>query len=82
MCVEHWEIITDNLKKAGWSFGSVSALDCEGRTIWLADARRDDGKRLRAIALAGWPAFCETRLVAKKDENTCAARFSASRTAL
>jgi len=23
----------------------VSALDCEGRTIWIADAHRDDGKR-------------------------------------
>ena len=23
----------------------MSALDCEGRTIWIADAHRDDGKR-------------------------------------
>ncbi len=22
----------------------MSALDCEGRTIWIADAHRDDGK--------------------------------------
>ena len=25
--------------------GWVSALDCEGRAIWIADARRDNGKR-------------------------------------
>src|SRR5262245_46131165 len=40
-----WEIIADNLSKAGWSYGYVSALDRQGRTIWIADAHRDDGKR-------------------------------------
>jgi len=25
--------------------GWVSAIDSEGRTIWIADAHRDDGKR-------------------------------------
>ena len=25
--------------------GCVSAADAEGRTIWIADAHRDDGKR-------------------------------------
>jgi hypothetical protein len=42
--VKRWEIIADNLRKAGWSWGCVSDLDCEGRTIWIADAHRDDGK--------------------------------------
>jgi hypothetical protein len=23
----------------------VSAVDCEGRTLWIVDAHRDDGKR-------------------------------------
>jgi hypothetical protein len=36
------EIIADNLSKAGW--GCVSAIDSDGRTIWIADAHRD-GKR-------------------------------------
>ena len=36
-----WEIIADNLKKAGWSWGCVGALDTQGRTIWIADAHRD-----------------------------------------
>jgi hypothetical protein len=43
--VKSWEIIADNLNKAGWSWGCVSALDREGRTIWVADAHRGDGQR-------------------------------------
>jgi hypothetical protein len=34
-------VIADNLSKAGWSWGCVSAVDSEGRTIWIADAHRD-----------------------------------------
>src|SRR5205823_11054560 len=30
----------DNLSKAGWSWGCVSAIDSEGRTILIADAHR------------------------------------------
>jgi hypothetical protein len=41
----------DNLKKAGWSWGCVSALDSEGRTIWIVDAHRGDGKRFSMLAL-------------------------------
>ena len=44
--VKYWEIIPDNLSKAGWSWGCVSALDSQGRTIWIADAHCGDGKRL------------------------------------
>ena len=33
-----WEIIADNLSKAGFSMGWVSALDVKGRTIWIVDA--------------------------------------------
>jgi hypothetical protein len=43
--VKYWEIIADNLKKAGWSWGCVSAIDPNGRTIFVADAHRGDGKR-------------------------------------
>jgi len=43
--VKYWEIIADNLSKAGWSWGCVSAVDCYGRTIFVADAHRGDGKR-------------------------------------
>jgi hypothetical protein len=43
--VKYWEIIADNLSEAGWSLGWVSVFDSERRTIWIADAHRDDGKR-------------------------------------
>jgi hypothetical protein len=42
--MKYWEIIADNLKKAGWSWGCVSAFDSNGQTIWIADAHRA-GKR-------------------------------------
>ena len=43
--MKDWQIIADNLSEAGWSWGCVSALDSQGRTIWIGDAHRDDGKR-------------------------------------
>jgi hypothetical protein len=36
--VKNWEIIADNVKKAGWNLGWVSAVDSHGRTIFVADA--------------------------------------------
>src|SRR5438552_18112792 len=42
---KYWEIIVDNLSKAGWSWSCVSAVDSGARTIFVADAHRDDGKR-------------------------------------
>ena len=43
--MKYWETIADRLSKAGWSLGWVSAIDSNGRTIWIADAHRDDGRR-------------------------------------
>jgi hypothetical protein len=40
-----WEIIADNLSKAGWSWRCRSVLDVHGRTIFVVDAHGDDGKR-------------------------------------
>jgi len=57
--VKCWEIIADNLSKAGWSWGYVSALDSEGRTIWIADAHRGDGKRFVVRADEKLTAFME-----------------------
>ena len=34
-------IVADNIKKAGWSLGWVSAIDSQGQTIWIVDAHRD-----------------------------------------
>ena len=45
MPVKSWEIVADNLSKTGWSYGWVSAFDSQGRTIWIVDAHRGDGRR-------------------------------------
>ena len=57
--MKYWEIIADNLKKRGWSYGYVSALDSEGRTIWIVDAHRSDGKRFVVHADEKLTAFME-----------------------
>jgi hypothetical protein len=57
--VKYWEIIADNLSKAGWNWGCVSAIDSNGRTIWIADAHRDDGKRFVVRADEKLTAFVE-----------------------
>ncbi len=43
--MKDWETIADDLSKADWSWGCVSALDCEGATVWIVDAHGGDGKR-------------------------------------
>jgi hypothetical protein len=57
--VNYWEIIADNLSKAGFSWGCVSAIDSSGRTIWIVDAHRDDGKRFIVRADEKLAAFLE-----------------------
>jgi hypothetical protein len=54
-----WEIIAENLSKAGWSWGCVSAIDSNGRTMWIADAHRDNGKRFTVRADKKLTAFVE-----------------------
>jgi hypothetical protein len=39
--------------------GYVSAIDSKGRTIWIADAHRDDGKRFIVRADELLTAFLE-----------------------
>ena len=51
--------MADNLSKAGWSWGCVSAIDSNGRTIWIVDAHRDDGKRFVVRADEKLTAFLE-----------------------
>jgi hypothetical protein len=57
--MKYWKIIANNLKKRGWSLGYVSALDCQGRTIWIADAHRSNGKRFVVRADEKLTAFVE-----------------------
>jgi hypothetical protein len=57
--------IADNLSNAGWSWGCVSAVDCYGRTIFVADAHRDDGKRFVVQAEEKLTAFLELESVTR-----------------
>jgi hypothetical protein len=57
--VKYWELIADNLSKAGWSWGGISAVDANRRTIFVADAHRGDGKRLVVRADQKLTAFLE-----------------------
>jgi hypothetical protein len=59
--VKYGEIIADELSKAGWSWGWVSAIDANGRTIWIVDAHRvircsapTDARLRRRQALQYW----------------------------
>ena len=43
--MKYWEMIADDLTLHGWTWGYVSLVDAEGRTLFNVDAHRDDGKR-------------------------------------
>ena len=57
--MKYWEIIADNLSKAGFGWRCVSAVDHQGRTISVADAHRGDGKRFVVHADEKAAAFAE-----------------------
>jgi hypothetical protein len=65
--VKYLETIADKLRKSGWSLGWVSALDPEGRTIWIVDAHRDDGKRFLVRSDEMLTAFLELDAAVKLD---------------
>jgi hypothetical protein len=56
--VKYWEVIADNLSKAGWSELRLR-IDPNKRTIWIADAHRDDRKRFVVQADEKLTAFIE-----------------------
>jgi hypothetical protein len=64
--VKYWELISDNLSKAGWSLGWVSAIDTEGHTIWIADAHRCDRNRFVVHADEKLSAFLELERVTRE----------------
>jgi hypothetical protein len=64
--VRDWELIADKLSDAGWSLGWVSAVDSKGRTIWIADAHRDNGKRFIVTADEKLRAFLELQRVTRE----------------
>ena len=64
--MKSWEIFVEDLSKAGWSWGGVSAVDCEGRTVWIVDAHRGDGKRFAVHADEKLTAFLDLGAAIKK----------------
>jgi hypothetical protein len=64
--VKFWEIIADNLSKAGWSWGCVATVDSNGQTIFVADAHRDNGKRFIVTADEKLRAFLELQRVTRE----------------
>jgi hypothetical protein len=65
--VRHWEIIADDLSKAGWSWGCSSQIDSTGRMIFTADAHRDDGNRFIVHADEKRTAFLELQIALEKE---------------
>jgi hypothetical protein len=57
--VKYWEIIADNLSKAGWNCGCISSTDHDGRQFWVAAAEREDAGRFIVYADEKLTAFLE-----------------------
>jgi hypothetical protein len=58
--VKYWEIIADNLSKAGWSWGCSSQIDSTGRVLFTVDAYCSDGRRFIILSDEKLSAFLET----------------------
>ena len=61
----HREVLGDHRRQSQESrleLGYVSAIDSQGRTIWITDAHRDDGKRYVVRADEKLTAFVELEL--------------------
>ncbi len=76
--MKYWEIIADNLSRADWSWGCVAAVDCERRTIFVADAHRDNGKRFVVRSGEKLTAFAELEsairdVAASRSKSSCPA---------
>ena len=57
--MKYSQIIAENLTKAGWNWGCVATVDSRGRTIWIFDAHRGDGRRFVVHADDKLSAFVE-----------------------
>ena len=65
----YWEIIADNLSKAGWHCGCISAMDHSGRTIWIVAAEREDAGRFIVRADEKLSAFVELELAMRDKQS-------------
>ena len=80
--MKNWEAIADNLNKAGWSWGCVSAIDSNRRTIWIVGAHRGDGKRFGDTSgnqLCALSSFARARFGSSIRQATSSALFPSTR---
>ena len=61
--MKSWEIIADNLSKAGWSWGCSSETDSTGREIFTPAACSRDGRRFLVPAYNRLTGFLELERV-------------------
>jgi hypothetical protein len=54
-----WEIIAENLSKAGFSWGCSPQIDSTGRVLFTADAYARDGRRFTVLSDERLSAFLE-----------------------
>ena len=57
--MKYWEIIADNLSKAGFSWGCSSEIDSTRRVLFTAVAYASDGRRFTVVADDRLTAFLE-----------------------
>ena len=65
--MRYWEIIADNLSKAGWNWGCVSAIDSNGRMLFTADAYSRNGRRFTVLSHDAINAFVELERATRDD---------------
>jgi hypothetical protein len=63
MVKQDWEIIGENLSKAGFSWGCSSEIDPTGRVIFTADAYSRNGRRFTVLSEEKLSAFLELERV-------------------
>jgi len=63
--VKYWEVIADNLSKAGWNCGCISSTDHADRQFGVAAAEREDAGRFIVHADEKLTAFLELESAVK-----------------
>ncbi len=64
--MKYWEIIADNLRKAGWNCSCISSTDREDRQFWIVAAEREGDGRFIVRADEKLTAFVELERVMRR----------------
>ena len=68
--MKYWELIADQLHRAGWSWGHVSFWQIDGRRMHCVDAHRGDGRRFIVHADDLLTAFLELERQCRADRGS------------